>query len=134
MYTTTTINNQITDSVTQTRGSILLTEPFNSWSYATSYVVSTSNCCRETNDGYKLLIPVSGCSKEDISVSYITEGNVIKIKAESKVEGYSRNYDNSYIVPAKYNLDELECSLKNGLLTILVPYKKASKPKEVKIS
>ena len=34
----------------------------------------------------------------------------------------------------KYNLDEIQCSVKNGLLTIFVPYEKGSKPKEAKIS
>jgi HSP20 family molecular chaperone IbpA len=87
----------------------------------------------ETKDVYKLIVDMAGCSKEDVRVTYVSEDRKVNIKASVKVDDFNRDYSSTYIIPAKFELDEMKCSIKNGLLTIEVPYKKTTKPKEVKI-
>lgn len=127
------INSQITDSVTQSIGS----------NYWTDYKIltSTSFCPEqrtvfegEQDNGYKIIVSVPGASKENISVVYVTDDNIIKVKAKSEIEDYLRKYEATYHLSSKYNLDEIQCSVKNGLLNIFVPYEKGAKPKEAKIS
>jgi|APGre2960657404_1045060.scaffolds.fasta_scaffold42469_3 HSP20 family molecular chaperone IbpA len=133
------INSQITDAVTQTLGS-----SYSSSSYTLSSIPAewnTSGCFdgfpefkQETEDGYKIIVCIPGCSKENVSVKYVPDENVVNLEAKSEVENFNRNYEASYRVPKKFNLEEIQCSLKNGLLTIFAPHSKNSKPKEVKIT
>jgi len=141
MYTTTSyyINSQITDAVTQatndqitdsvTSTSSHLFQPCYTYSPHSSPVFQG-----ETDNGYKLIINVAGCSKEDISATYIVEDKKINIKALVKMGDFKRDYSSSYFIGSKFDLDEMKCFLKNGLLVIDVPYKKDAKPKEIKIS
>lgn len=131
----TAVNDQITDAVTQT---------FFSADIPTYYYTSYSSTCNcnsaitefrdEIDNGYKIIANIAGASKENLSVTYIADGNIIRLKGQVALENYQRKFDVVYNVPHKFNVDELECSMKNGLLTIFVPYKKGAKPKEAKIS
>lgn len=132
------INSQITDAVTQTFGSL--------YSYPNCKVTTKTSCGLfprsnsftefedQTESGYKIIALIPGCPKESVSVKYISDENLVKLEAKSEVENFKRNYEASYYVPSKFNLDEMQCSLKNGILTISIPHGKNSKPKEVKIT
>jgi hypothetical protein len=140
MYTTTYyINSQITDAVTQAvndqiTDSVTSTGANPPWP-CHIYDFSRSAVFQgETENGYKLIIDVAGCSKEDVSATYIVEDKKINIKALVKMGDFKRDYSSSYFVGSKFDLDEMKCFLKNGLLVIDVPYKKNAKPKEIKIS
>jgi HSP20 family molecular chaperone IbpA len=140
MYTTTYyINSQITDAVTQAvndqiTDSVTSTNTRPPWPCYTYSLHQSPVFEGETENGYKLIINVAGCSKEDVSATYITEDKKINIKALIKMGDFKRDYSSSYFVGSKFDLDEMKCFLKNGLLVIDVPYKKSAKPKEVKIS
>lgn len=131
----TAVNDQITDSVTQA---------FFNIDWPTYYCSSYSSTCNrnliitqfedEVSNGYKIIANVAGGSKENVSVTYVSDDNIIRLKGEIILENYQRKFDITYNIPHKFNIDELECSIKNGLLTIFVPYKKGLKPKEAKIS
>lgn len=122
------INYQITDTVTQTFGS-----PYSYPSYNVK-LNSFTEFEDQTGDGYKIIALIPGCPKENVSVKYTPDENLVNLEAKSEVENFKRKYEASYYVPSKFNLDEMQCSLKNGILTISIPHGKNSKPKEVKIS
>ena len=131
------INSQITDAVTQTFNPYTCTDysisipPF--WS-STKPSNSFTQFESQTDDGYKIILCIPGCPRENVSVKYILDENIVKLEAESKVENFERKYEATYFVPNKFNLDEMQCSLKNGVLVIFIPHGKNSKPKEVKIT
>jgi HSP20 family molecular chaperone IbpA len=138
MYTTYYVNSQITDSVTQagdgqyvSLSSSSLTMP--PWPCST-YQIAATVFQGETESGHKLIVNVAGCSKENVSVKYIIEDKKINIAASIDTDDFKRDYSASYFVPSKFDLDEMKCSLKNGLLTIEVPFKKNAIPKQAKIS
>lgn len=136
----TAINSQITDSITQgffKASHEELTIP-NTWYYTYTRPCNSGRSEvefeGEVKDGFKLLISLAGALKENVSVTYVSEDNLVRVKADIKVENYDKAYEGSFYVPYKFDVDEIECSLKNGLLTIFIPYDKESKPKEAKIS
>jgi HSP20 family molecular chaperone IbpA len=78
----------------------------------------------KTQDGYKLLIPLAGVAKEDITVKVLN--NTVEVTATRKFEdmpvsNYTRYYDAG---------DDIDCTAiaskyTNGLLSIEMPYKKS---------
>ena len=137
MYTSylNTLSDQITDSVTQ--GYLKLNTPscyYTTYSSQLNLDQPITKFESEVENGYKIIANVAGASKENVSVTYISQDNIVRLKAEVILENYQRNFDVTYHIPYKFNVDELECSIKNGLLTIFVPYEKGAKPKEAKIS
>lgn len=86
------------------------------------------------DEGYKIIASVPGASKEMVSVTYVADENIINLNAKAIRDDFNRNYEAKYSVPHNFNVEKLECSLKNGLLTITIPYEEKSKPKEAKIS
>jgi HSP20 family molecular chaperone IbpA len=130
------INPKITDAVTQSLGGYY---SYTEW--PPSMVTQRRSTFRDSTEyegptqyGYKIIVSIPGCLKENVSVKYIPSENFVDIDAKSEVEDLKRHYERSYEIPNKFNLDEMQCSLKNGLLTIFVPNGKNSKPKEVKIT
>lgn len=127
------INSSITDAITQTCSPYGITIPA-SWSTPTSLLnCSFTKFEDEIDGGYKIVACIPGCLKENVSVKYVSGENIINLEAESKVEHFERKYEAKYYIPKKFNLDEVQCSLKNGVLVIFIPHGKNSKPKEVKI-
>lgn len=130
-----TLSDQITDSVAQSY--LKLNTPscyYTTYSSQLTFDEPITKFESEVENGYKIIANVAGASKENVSVTYISQDNIVRLKAEVILENYQRNFDVTYHIPHKFNVDELECSIKNGLLTIFVPYEKSAKPKEAKIS
>ena len=95
------------------------------WSRKIDYIQQTNpyKYSFEVGDGwFKIIALIPGCPKESVSVKYISDENLVKLEAKSEVENFKRNYEASYYVPSKFNLDEMQCSLKNGILTISIPH------------
>ena len=88
----------------------------------------------ETKEGYSITCLAPGFSKETISVTYVTEDCLLKIFGEAKIENIKCKADLSFKIPKKFDLDCIECQLKNGILEIFIPFKKGLKPKEAKIA
>jgi HSP20 family molecular chaperone IbpA len=130
------INPQITDAVTQSLGGYHSYSLYNSLITPGAWdtLVYSTEFEGETAAGYKIIVSIPGCSKENVSVKYVSCENLVSFQAKSEVEDFKGAYQASYHVPKKFNLDEMQCSLKNGLLTIFAPHGKSSKPKEVKIT
>jgi len=73
-----------------------------------------------------------GCSKENIKVTYLEEEGSFKIDAKNE---YGHSFCESFkICKNKYNLSEIECSVKNGVLVVTIPLRKDARPKQVKLT
>lgn len=73
-----------------------------------------------------------GSSKENIKVTYLEEEGSFKVEAKND---YGYQLCETYrICKNKHNLSEIECVIKNGVLTVTIPIKKEARPKQVKLT
>ena len=87
----------------------------------------------ETEEGLKYLFAVPGCGKENISVTYLEQDSFFKVEAD--VEFIDKSSPcKIHVNTDKFDLSKIECSVKNGLLKVLVPYFEDAVPKSVKVS
>lgn len=92
--------------------------------------------------GLHLEIACTGLTKDDIEIK--VEGDLLNIlykkpEEETNYSGYiykglsKRSFNLGYKISAKYELENLEAKMKNGLLHISIPVCESKKPKSIKI-
>lgn len=98
---------------------------------------------REESDKLVFEMELPGLKKNDIEISI--ENNVLTIKGERKFEkeekkeNYHRieraygKFSRSFSLPTTVNPDGIDASLKDGVLTLSLPYAEESKPKKISI-
>ncbi len=87
----------------------------------------------ETEEGLKYLFAVPGCGKENLSVTYLEQDSFFKVEAD--IEFIDKpDPCKIHVNTDKFDLSKIECSVKNGLLKVLVPYFEDAVPKSVKVS
>lgn len=93
---------------------------FDAYEKAFSYTNNTKSKLTETDNGYvyKLLVP--GCGEGDVSVKL--RDNVINIYAKSKVEHFESKIDDAIRITNKIDTSKISAKVKNGILTIDLPY------------
>jgi HSP20 family molecular chaperone IbpA len=87
----------------------------------------------ETEEGLKYLFAVPGCGKENISVTYFQQDSFFKVEADIEFLDKSSPCK-IHVDTDKLDLSLIECSVKNGLLKVFVPYFEDALPKSVKVS
>ena len=96
----------------------------------------------ETDEGLHFEIACTGLEKKDIEINI--EGDVLRVtydKGDSNLPDGTwihrgiarRSFNLGYKIAPKFSLVNAEAEMKNGLLTITVPYAEESKPKVLKI-
>jgi HSP20 family molecular chaperone IbpA len=143
-----TTNNTLTTS-----GSLTVNSCDLSWSSCNPYYYSNSSSAisfpsagytiiscfpflikyEETEEGLKYLFAVPGCGKENISVTYLEQDSFFKVEADIEFLDKSSPCKIS-LNTDKFDLSKIECSVKNGLLKVFVPYFEDAVPKSVKVS
>jgi HSP20 family molecular chaperone IbpA len=88
----------------------------------------------ETEEGLKYLFAVPGCGKESILVTYLEQDSFFKVEADHVEFLDKSNPCKIHVNTDKFDLSKIECSVKNGLLKVLVPYFEDAVPKSVKVS
>ncbi|OQX87742.1 molecular chaperone [candidate division KSB1 bacterium 4484_87] len=99
---------------------------------------------KETKDDFVITAEVPGMSKDDIKISLTN--NTLTIKGEKKEEkkeddhNYHRverrfgSFSRSFTLDAPVEAEKIKAKCKDGILTITLPKKEESKPKEIPIS
>lgn len=72
---------------------------------------------QSSNDGLIFNVELAGKSKEDVKI-FKEDSDIVIVVDENK---YIINYDN-FIYSSKYDFDSPKAKMKNGLLTITVPF------------
>jgi len=96
----------------------------------------------DTGDAIEILAEVPGLGKEDLHVRI--QGNYLEIGGSRKSEvpeGYSAHrvergsatFNRSFTLPAEVDADRAEATLKDGVLTLVLPKSEAAKPKQIAI-
>lgn len=80
---------------------------------------------------WKIEIPLPGAAKEDIKIS-LKEADRLLVEVTGENE-WTKGEKRNFKVPASADLDNILAEMKNGLLTLTVPKKKAFQDKLVKV-
>jgi hypothetical protein len=84
-------------------------------------------------EGLNYLFAVPSCGKDNVSVTYLEQDSFFKVEAD--IEFFSESRPCKINVNTdKLDLSLIECSVKNGLLKVFVPYFEDAIPKSVKVS
>jgi HSP20 family protein len=98
----------------------------------------------QTQDNVVIKAPIAGVSSENLEISITDE--VVTIKGERKDEEivskdgyfcqecYWGAFSRSYILPVAVDANKAEASLKNGILTIVIPKQEKTKTRILKVS
>ena len=76
------------------------------------------------SDGCTVEVPIPGYNKSNTKVTVKNSHIVIQLKNEERLK---------YYVPKTYDIDGIKATMKDGLLTLKIPYHEKTKPKEIKI-
>tara|TARA_Y100000590_G_scaffold455334_1_gene603781 strand:- start:1174 stop:1527 length:354 start_codon:yes stop_codon:yes gene_type:complete len=83
-----------------------------------------------TDDGVTLTIETPGYNKNLIDVT--VEGGTLIVEGKSN-SGDTDGFRERFSLGEKFNGDEVEASVVDGILTVLVPYKEETKPRKIKV-
>jgi len=97
----------------------------------------------ETSDGYYLEAELPGLALEDLEI-YMADANTLAIKGERKrpelsggqwhrCERAVGTFERSFILPGTVNADEIEASLKHGVLTVKLPKAPEPRPRKIEV-
>ena len=97
----------------------------------------------ETKDGVHFEIACTGLSKEDVNVNI--EGDVLRVTYEKNGESEidvtnfihkgiaRRSFNLGYKIASRFDLQNADAQMNNGLLTISIPFAEQAKPKALAI-
>jgi HSP20 family molecular chaperone IbpA len=91
-----------------------------------------SSLFEETEDGYTLYIPLSGLSKEDVTVT--TLDSAVKVEAKGSSAGQEVEANKSFSLPEKADPETLEAKMEKGMLSITVQKRLKDKQKTLTIT
>lgn len=92
----------------------------------------------ENNREYQIIVDIPGINENDLKIDL--HGNTLSISGEKKqdntsnkqdyhhVERFYGGFQRSFTLPEDSNLNHIDASLKNGVLTIIVPRRPELKP------
>jgi len=96
----------------------------------------------DTGEGFEVRAEVPGFAKDDLNVKI--QGNYLEISGTRKPdapEGYSvhrtergtATFTRSFTLPADVDSGKVKASLKDGILTLVLPKAEAAKPRQIDI-
>ena len=88
----------------------------------------------QTDDGWRVDVPLPGIDPKDVSLE--VAGNNLTIRAEVPSQGGDQNlsrYEQTLIIPQFLDLEKLTASHRHGMLRLTLPLKESVKPRRVQI-
>ena len=87
----------------------------------------------QTEDGWRVDVPLPGIDPKDVSLE--VAGNNLTIRAEVSSEGDKNvsHYEQTLIIPQFLDLEKLTASHRHGMLRLTLPLKESVKPRRVQI-
>jgi len=95
----------------------------------------------ETDNGLHFEIACTGLSKEDVNINI--EGDILRIKYEKNDDDEvinfihkgiaRRSFNLGYKISSRFDLQNADAQMNNGLLTISIPFAEQAKPKALAI-
>ena len=88
----------------------------------------------QTEDGWRVDVPLPGIDPKDVSLEVAS--NNLTIRAEVPSEGGEKNvsrYEQTLMIPQFLDLEKLTASHRHGMLRLTLPLKESVKPRRVQI-
>ena len=88
----------------------------------------------QTEDGWRVDVPLPGIDPKDVSLE--VAGNNLTIRAEVPSDGGDKNvsrYEQTLTIPQFLDLEKLNASHRHGMLRLTLPLKDSVKPRRVQI-
>jgi HSP20 family protein len=87
----------------------------------------------QTDDGWRVDVPLPGIDPKDVSLE--VAGNNLTIRAEVPSEGDKSisRYEQTLMIPQFLDLEKLTASHRHGMLRLTLPLKESVKPRRVQI-
>ena len=88
----------------------------------------------QTDDGWRVDVPLPGIDPKDVSLE--VSGNNLTIRAEAPSEARDTNvsrYEQTFMIPQFLDLEKLAASHRHGMLRLTLPLKESVKPRRVQI-
>jgi HSP20 family protein len=101
---------------------------------ATGTGSSPSFHVNQTDDGWRVDVPLPGIDPKDVSLE--VAGNNLTIRAEVPSEGGDKDlsrYEQTLMIPQFLDLGKLTASHRHGMLRLTLPLKESVKPRRVQI-
>ncbi|OFZ20526.1 MAG: hypothetical protein A2X94_10860 [Bdellovibrionales bacterium GWB1_55_8] len=83
----------------------------------------------ETDDHYLLSLETPGVARDQIKLEVLE--NRVQISGEKKRAG---KFQRTFTLPAGVNVDKVEASYQDGILTVRIPKPEAALPRQIKIT
>lgn len=107
------------------------------WKTSTTLRDTALGYTKQNDDSYEIAFDVVGHTKESISIDI--EGNLLKIKAETKVDENSviKNLvsplEHTIRISSNYDITQTSAEVENGILLITIPKKEEAKQKKISV-
>ncbi len=107
------------------------------WKTSTTLRDTALGYTKQNDDSYEIAFDVVGHSKENISID--VEGNLLKIKAEIKVDENSviknlvSSLEHTIRISSNYDITQTSAEVENGILLITIPKKEEAKQKKISV-
>src|SRR4030095_11761735 len=100
---------------------------------ATATGPSPSFHVNQTEDGWRVDVPLPGIDPKDVSLA--VAGNNLTIRAEALSEGDKNvsHYEQTLMIPQFLDPEKLTASHRHGMLLLTLPLKERCKPRRVQI-
>lgn len=97
----------------------------------------------EDKEGYTLTCDLPGLGQKDVKLNLdkdtLTISGTRKLEYEDKRENYQRvesafgAFSRSFTIPATVDVEKIAANMENGVLTVRLPKREESKPKQIEI-
>lgn len=98
-------------------------------------VANDINCYKtESDTAVSFMFDVPGVQKENLNIDFTDNGAVLAVSATRKFDDTEVKMNAKVAVPEKADVaGDVKCALKDGVLTVTIPTKKASQPRKLTI-
>jgi HSP20 family protein len=73
---------------------------------------------KENENDYSLSLPLPGFKKEDINLNI--EKDILVISSEVESDDFKRSFENRYSIPEDVDIEKINASMENGILTVVI--------------
>ncbi len=97
----------------------------------------------ETDEGYKIIMELAGVPKEDVKLNVVE--NMLTVKGDKKndykvpeknyyrIERHFGSFQRTFHLNESVDVNKIQATFKDGILTILLGKKEETKPREISI-
>ena len=87
----------------------------------------------QTDDGWRVDVPLPGIDPKDVSLEVAGNNLTIRVEVPSEGDRNVSHYEQTLMIPQFLDLEKLTASHRHGMLRLTLPLKESVKPRRVQI-